>query len=402
LEPFQVLVGPNATGKTTFLDVPLFLADLVSEGLQAAVDKRTSNFKDLLWLRQGDRLELAVEAAIPEDRRKRLINPAYDTLRYEVALGIDGESGEVRILAEKALIKVRKPLPPPNRSLFPALLDVPSSIMSRKGLRVSEGKLVLNKTPGRNDNYYSESYREAGKGWMPSVKLGPRKSTLGNLPEDESNFPALTWFKEFLRTGVQQFMLNSLALRKASPPGQIRGFKPDGTNLPWVVDNLLRKSPERHKEWVKHLRTALPDLEDIQTVEREDDRHRYLTLQYTGNLKVPSWMVSDGTLRLLALALPAYLTDFQGVYLIEEPENGIHPKAMETAYQSLSSVYDAQILLATHSPVILSMVEADKVLCFGKTSEGATDIVPGHRHPKLKDWKGEPNLSVLFAAGILG
>src|SRR5260370_381078 len=122
-------------------------------------------------------------------------------------------------------------------------------------------------------------------------------------------------------------------------------------------------------------------------------------IRYRGGLEVPSWGASDGTLRLLALTLPAYLLDFTGVYLIEEPENGIHPRAVETAFQSLSSVYDAQILLATHSPVIVSTAPASSVLCFAKTPEGATDIVRGDRHPALREWKGETNLSVLFAAG---
>jgi predicted ATPase len=181
----------------------------------------------------------------------------------------------------------------------------------------------------------------------------------------------------------------------------MRGFKPDGSNLPWVVAELM-KSPDRFKRWLGHLRTALPEIEDIQTIEREDDKHRYLVLCYRGGLKVPSWTASDGTLRLLALTLPAYLPDFRGVYLIEEPENGIHPGAVEAVFQSLSSVYDAQILLATHSPVILSQAHADKVLCFKKTDAGATDIVLGSEHPRLRDWKGQPNLSVLFAGGVLG
>jgi predicted ATPase len=102
------------------------------------------------------------------------------------------------------------------------------------------------------------------------------------------------------------------------------------------------------------------------------------------------------------LTLPAYLSEFKGVYLIEEPENGIHPRPVETMFQSLSSVYDAQILLATHSPVILSIVKAEDVLCFAKTDEGATDIVIGSRHPALREWRGETNLGVLFAGGVLG
>jgi predicted ATPase len=107
-------------------------------------------------------------------------------------------------------------------------------------------------------------------------------------------------------------------------------------------------------------------------------------------------------LRLLALTIPAYLPKFQGIYLIEEPENGIHPTGVETVFQSLSSVYDAQILLATHSPVILSLAEAGQVLCFKKTENGSTDIVRGDQHPQLQDWKGETNLGTLFAGGVLG
>jgi predicted ATPase len=105
---------------------------------------------------------------------------------------------------------------------------------------------------------------------------------------------------------------------------------------------------------------------------------------------------------MLALTLLAYLPDFKGVYLIEEPENGIHPSAVETVYRSLSSVYDAQILLATHSPVILSLARAEEVLCFAKTEDGATDIVRGSDHPALRDWKGTPNLGILHGSGVLG
>lgn len=113
-------------------------------------------------------------------------------------------------------------------------------------------------------------------------------------------------------------------------------------------------------------------------------------------------MASDGTLRLLALTLPAYLADFTGVYLIEEPENGIHPRTVETIFQSLSSAYVAQILMATHSPVILSIAKASQILCFAKTKNRAVDVIRGSEHPALRDWRGETDLGVLFAGGVLG
>lgn len=176
----------------------------------------------------------------------------------------------------------------------------------------------------------------------------------------------------------------------------------DGSNLPWVVNDLQQRHPDRFADWLSHVQTALPDLARIHTQLRPEDRHRYLILEYQGGLKVPSWMASDGTLRLLALTLPAYIPDFQGIYLIEEPENGIHPKAVETVFQSLSSVYDAQLLLASHSPVILGCARTDSVLCFAKNDEGATAVVSGRDHPRLREWKGETNLGELFAAGVLG
>ncbi|MEW5897574.1 MAG: ATP-binding protein [Bacillota bacterium] len=400
LGPFHVLIGPNASGKTTFLDVISILGSLVSEGLDVAVGERTKNFQDLVWGRSGDSFELAIEAGIPADRRVQLGEQPYDTVRYEVRLG--NVQGETEILAEKVLLKKATPIPPRERTLFPDYLEPPQTILTPKGKSKKYGRTVVNKVYGGNDNYYSEVYSESGKGWAPAFKLGPRKSALGNLPQDESKFPVATWLKGLLTEGVQQFILNSLLLRRASPPGQVRGFKPDGSNLPWVVARLWEKAPERFRDWIAHLQTALPDLENIQTIVREDDKHCYLVLVYRGGLSVPSWMASDGTLRLLALTLPAYLPDFKGIYLIEEPENGIHPRAVETMFQSLSSVYNAQILLATHSPVILSLAEPERILCFARTAEGATDIVPGSEHPALKEWQGETNLGVLFAGGVLG
>ena len=276
---------------------------------------------------------------------------------------------------------------------------VPRTILAGKSK--NGHRTVLSKGRKGNDNFYSEVLEESGKGWYPSIRLGPHKSALANLHEDESRFPVSAWLKQMLSGGVQNFVLNSLLIRKPSPPGPVRGFRPDGSNLPWVVAELA-KHQARFREWVSHLQTALPELEDIRTFERPEDKHRYVILCYADGLQVPSWMASDGTLRLLALTLPAYLPEFKGVYLIEEPENGIHPCAAETVYQSLSSAYDAQILLASHSPVILSLADADKVLCFKKTPSGATNVILGSEHPALRDWKGETSLGTLFAGGVLG
>jgi predicted ATPase len=400
VDPFQLLVGANATGKTTFLDVVSFLGDLVTRGIETAVRERSNNPQDLLWKRQGDSFELAIEVAIPESVRARTEDPGLSHVRYEVAVGMDVDGEGIGLSAESVWLIRRNGETEPQRDLFPELRTEPKTILLEKRKSKTRQRLVISKVPDGNDNYTAETAR----GYKPSYRQSPKKSALANLPADESSFPVSTWLKAFLTEGIQTFVLNSRLIRQASPPKQGKGFKTDGSNLPWVVEEL-KQAEDRFRDWVCHLRTALPDLKDIRTVEREDDKHRYLMLKYDNGLEIPSWMASDGTLRLLALTLPAYLPEFKGLYLIEEPENGIHPRAAETVFQSLSSVYGAQVLMATHSPVLLSLIkpkDAGKVLCFAKAEDGSTDIISGDKHPNLRTWQGDPNLYVLFAGGVLG
>ena len=163
----------------------------------------------------------------------------------------------------------------------------------------------------------------------------------------------------------------------------------------------MRKNPSGIVDGSNTCKRRSRDLADVATFERPEDKHCYMIYEYADGMKVPSWLVSDGTLRLTALTLPAYLGDLQGIYLIEEPENGIHPKAVSTVYDSLSSVYDAQMLLATHSPVVLNAARLNDVLCFARDDTGSTDIVLGSEHPDLRQWQGEVDLGTLLASGVL-
>ncbi len=336
-----------------------------------------------------EELPEAVRKVMAEDKQR------FTRVRYEVQLGLEEGSNEIGLDYETLWLKEpaqEKKLM--QRDLFPAPQPESPNLMSRsqKGQ-----KAALTKKPGGNDNYYTEGR----KSYMPSYKLGRGKSAVANIPADKESFPVSTWFRNLLEKGVQPFVLNSQLIRQPSPPGLGRRFQTDGSNLPWVVAEL-RQDQKRFRTWLEHVRTALEDIKDVDSIERPEDKHRYLVVEYQNGAKVPSWLVSDGTLRLLTLTIPAYLPDIEGTFLIEEPENGIHPRAIETVLQSLSSIYRSQVLLATHSPVALNMLEPRDVLCFAKDTSGATDIVSGDRHPALREWKkGEPDLGVLFASGIL-
>ena len=408
LEPFQMLVGPNASGKSTFLDCVGFVGDLLEEGPLAAVSgsiqgraPRAADPAHLCWMREGHRFEIALELEIPTPRLEKLKQPRHRAVRYELAIDAGENGGEVMIAGENLWLISSAPNGDEAEAptLFPMRKEPRSAIVRAPNKKAPEGwRKVVSKNPDSGNDYFQAETTN----WNNPFRLGPGKSALANLPEDEERFPVAVWVKRVLMEGVARVELDAQAMRKASPPGAGRQFIPDGSNLPWVVHDLQERDPGRFNDWVAHLRTALPDLEGVETVERPDDRHRYLVIEYENGLRAPSWGISDGTLRLMALTLLAYLPPTERIYLIEEPENGIHPRAVETAFESLSSVYEGQVLCASHSPVVLGMAAARQLLCFAKDDEGATDIVPGHRHPRLQEWQGTLDLGVLFASGVLG
>jgi predicted ATPase len=405
VRPFQILVGPNASGKSTFLDVPAFLGDFVRNGLDnallfnnrsALIQGRASRIEELFFNQTGDHFELAIELDIPRDLQKN----NYDVARYEVRFGTSVK-GELEIRNENFALYDAKPWKEGvdlMHSLFPMEYSLPTSILKRDTVK-SGAKTIAIKKHESGNNYFADE----NTNWGITFKTSPLRSALGDVPEDIERFPITIWARNLLSEGIQTIALNSAAMRKPVSPSTSREFQVDGSNLPLVIQELKRKNPKRFADWLAHVQTILSGLCDISVIERPEDRHVYLALHYT-NLKdpVPTWLVSDGTLRVLALTLIAYLEEQNRIYLIEEPENGIHPKALEGIYQSLSSVYDGQVLVATHSPLFLGLSQSSDLLCFAKTPTGATDIVAGDQHPNLKQWQGQVNLQTLYAAGVLG
>lgn len=393
LSPFVVLVGPNASGKTTFLDALAFLKDTLTDGPDSAVAKRTEEFEDLTWMREGKTFEIVLDVALP----KTLRASRREWCRYGVQFG--RERGKPGILGERLWLRPQAnqdEYPRHSSPLFPVETPPPQSIL-RDLPKGERWRVVVRKTETRKDYFRSETGN-----WNIQFSVGARKAALANLPEDEERFPVSTWFRQFLMDGIQTLQLNSLAMRKPVSPLASRNFEADGSNLPLVVADLKSNNASRYEQWVNHLQTILPDLQSVELAKREADRHQYLVLHYRSGLKAPSWLVSDGTLRILALTLLAYVQTKDSLFLIEEPENGLHPKAMEPVFQSLSSVYHGQVLVATHNVILLGLARPEDVLVFGRTPSGASDIVAGPDHPRLRAWHGEIDLGTMLASGILG
>ena len=383
---FQVLAGANGSGKTTLLDVPVVIGDLLrSRNVAAAflerIQDRGARAGSLTQLPFGSDPEsfgLALEAAFPpvfwlptRAAWERGRPPTH--LRYELRLRV--EDGR-RLLVERESLSVI------------ARSEAGDDGDRRDVIRRDRsGQTVLRP--------------EAGGAPERSSRLD---STLLALPrlqyEAAAEFPAGRWLLELLTGEVIFFDPTWPDLRRASPPGLPSRLLPSGLNLPWLALRLQAEQPKRFSSWVEHVQTALPQISSISVREREEDHHAYFRVSYEGGFEVSSSGLSEGTLRIFALTLVAYVDDPPRMLIVEEPENSIHPQAIDTVMQSLRSLYDSQVWVSTHSPIVLADRQLAELLICRMDRSGAVEVIAGPQHPRLKEWKGAIDLGSLFAAGI--
>jgi predicted ATPase len=407
LSNFHVLVGPNGVGKSTFLEAIDFVRDCLTHGPASAVESHhIADFNDLTWLRLGG----VVEIELWLDLSNQLPAAAENLFHYRLAIRQDAKLGVC--VEDEQLRQYSK-----------------NWLQSGKNLKFSskvKPRRLLGKTTKGTDFYT----REKGT-YQDSFNFGLDKLTLALVPPDEERYPAANAVRRFLMQGVRYIQLNSPAMRLPCPATRPTDLELDGTNLARVVGRLLadgiRKIGDETRfsvvwadwkkaeaglspywaesnsdigRWTEHLRYALPDLEKIGWARRQADNAEYLALRYANGLEAPSWVLSDGTLRMMALTILACLPPKSAIYMVEEPENGVHPKALEIILRSLSSIPDSQMLLATHSPFVVQQCGVKPLLCFS-LDEGGACITHGTEHPLLKEWDGTPDLGIVFAAGVL-
>ena len=125
LHPVNILIGPNASGKSTLLDLFSFLRDALEGDVEEAVRRRTTSLRELVWNQTDEAkgFEIAVEADIPQDLRAA---NGYDRLRYEVGVGLDKVDGTIVVSGENLWLvnSAQKPRPPSAQlALFPRDVD---------------------------------------------------------------------------------------------------------------------------------------------------------------------------------------------------------------------------------------------------------------------------------------
>lgn len=315
LKPGRItaLVGPNAAGKSSIIDLFRFVSDAVNLSLYTAFERR-GGLRAVRHTAPGGR---------PRNVGVEIKLDFGDGFSGSYQFRTDAKAGKTYAVGQEAC----------QSSYNGAVID---ELVVKKGRVTASGNAaIFRPTP------------------VPEVD----EMTLA-LPL-YGGAPGLSPVLSALRD-LRAYSIVPDRLRELQDPDEGTRLLFDGRNAASVLRHL---HPDDRAELIEMLAHVVPGIVGVRSVQRGNK----LTLEFTqhterGDNRFEALQMSDGTLRLLGLLLAMYQRDTPRFMAIEEPEATIHVAAL----QALMEVFkarsdDTQILLTTHSAEILDSVDIDDV-----------------------------------------
>lgn len=341
LTPLTMLIGPNGSGKSTVLDALAFLAEVIGGDLQGAWERR-NRFAGMQT--RGSEGSIGFEVHLEVDE---------ESIAY--SLEVIESKGEVYIKDER-LSEGNKE----KKLLFRAKADDEYNITHAVLYSQAESERLKQLVP---DEQFGTS-ASAGSMLFWAMLIGKNKQM-----KSTRVIQKLRWFFDSYRN----IHLTDDHLKGYSDAGPRERLSPNGDNLPNVLYYLHDKHPETFEKIKTQLRRWVPNLADIVTEITSDERLllRFKDAQFEKPL--PAQYMSGGTMRLAALLTLLYEPSATGLLGIEEPDNELHPLLLYRLAEELGKATETrQLLVTTHSPMLLDALAPEQVWILHRGADGYT------------------------------
>ena len=332
--PLNVLIGPNGSGKSTLLRAVYFLKGLTLPDLTKFVEEdifTSRSYKELTNLYDdNDIIEWALTAEVLDYVSYGNENPPKVPCTYDYSLKLQVNKSGVEIKSE-----------------------------SLSCYNEENERIVLFDRQGRKFkilNGAAEKYEESEALNLPS-------SIIANVeiynPDDIQSYYQIVNFKYWLEGILQPFDFDPKALKE---PGNISGpyLNKDGGNLPSAILNIGEDTDD-YKKFFDRISSFYPAIQKVMP-HQAVDYMTYLSIIESADesIRLRAPQLADGLLRLLAVNTLLYNKHFPfSTYMIEEPENGVHPQLLRELVGTLKLLtyrkppYTSQVFITTHSPYLL-------------------------------------------------
>lgn len=385
LEPLNVLIGPNASGKSNLIHA-LSLLKAAPRDIQVPI-REGGGVEEWIWkgLKQLDKatIEITVDIALSK-------SPLVHRLTFTESFG-DGI-----FIPQETIVKAR------SDAGIDSLIRYYSNV---------DGKAIL----------YAKGSTDSGSGYQGDSADSPGhesrlereirhdqfdfgQSILSQV-RDNFSYPEIA-FLSYNYEGISFF--RGWDLGRLSPIRQPQrtdhpknALLEDASNLGVVLSDLLNR-PGIRSRILQGIRTCHPAVEDVR-IDVTGGLVRIFLHEVGLHHPVPAERLSDGTLRYLCLLAALCHPDPARVICLEEPELGLHPDMIpELAKLLVEASTRSQLFVTTHSDILVdALSDTPEAVIVCEKSEGATQLQRLNAE-ELKPWLEKYRLGELWTSGHIG
>ena len=378
LEPLNVLIGPNASGKSNLIEALSLLA-AAPRDLQAPI-REGGGVHEWLW-KGAESLGIATIDAT--------VNHATPSTPLTYRLGFKELARHVFYLD--------------NEMVHSWNSEEASESVYYVYVR---GTAVIN-TQTQSSEPTQESKGKPGPRFDRNLETEEviHDQSILSQRNDPFSYPELTYLRSSLLSigFYREWNLSRLASlrqpQQADLPKSV--LTEDASNLGIVLSDLLNRPTVRSRILDK-LRVFYPSIEDIRT-------------DITGGLvqiflherglhhPIPAVRLSDGTLRYLCLLAVLCHPQPPLVTCIEEPELGLHPDVVpEVAKLLVEASTRTQLFVTTHSDILVdALSDTPEAIIVCEKTDGSTQLQRLNAE-ELKPWLEKYRLGELWTSGHIG
>lgn len=179
----------------------------------------------------------------------------------------------------------------------------------------------------------------------------------------------------------------------------------DGSNVADFLRDLRRQSQSAFDGIVETMAYVLPYAKDIQPTLSSSDIERKAWLQLgEDTYKVPGWLLSTGTLRMLALLALLRHPNPPPLIVVEEIENGLDPRSIHLIVEEIRNAVSTgvtQIVITTHSPYLLDLLTLEHLVVVERDAENHPRFTRPADQENLQKWAQQFAPGKLYTMGSL-
>ena len=377
LTPMTVVIGKNGVGKSVLFDAFGFFTDALKSGVEEACDARgRGGFEKIRT--QGEKGPIEFEVYYRQNKTARPIT-------YEIAIEAD-RFGRPYVLQERLRQRrKRQKLEQPFSFLF---LNNGKGVVwkwEHEGRQIDEEMEQL--------DLFIESVKTEEPNEIEIIELEDRRklgfATLGALKQH----PRISAFRRFIE-GWHLSYFTPDAARSLPLAGPQQHLNTRGDNLSNVVQFMEREHPQRFKAILREIADKIPGIDHIDTERTRDGR---LLLRFNDKgFEDPFYaqQVSDGTLKVFAYLLLLEDPTPSPFLCIEEPENGLYHKLLESLANQFREHASrprggSQVFITTHQPYFVDSLDPKEVWILEKGEDGFSTIRRASDDPIVNNMAAE-------------